>query len=828
MKYIKNYYFYLNIYYLQFLLRMSTKTKMLVKHKSNNLIITPFLSNHTTANSTYKNTIIIKSRNENMSSNDFSDKENSSNNAILKINNNIINLKRRSILHDRNVSGCRNSPFKNLTKKSTLKTNDNSVSKKMYDKSINRVNDSSSFIHSKNNSNFKTKKYNKNNNFKNKNNKNKNGIIIIDKKLNNNSQNNKKTKNKKLSNVDIFFKKDRKKFISKEEKNSDLNKISNSILLNNNKFTKLLSCDYQKYKPNNYISRNINIKVCSSVKTNRANNNQKSSSNSINKTQADKNIYFRKKVDDSSKYLNLQKIVCGNKHNKKYINSSHNIHNNHNYLVNLLIEKEKKSSYNKLNLYSILDKKSIKQLEINSKSTFNSDWKSINSNSNSNPSKNSIQRPFISRNKKYINQIKESPIKGLYTNLIINSSHNSHIKKIQISKNSKEFGLKKLKSMEAKSFQNKNKIKSKNKNKAKNCYNKEDNIKKISLKKRNYNQLIQNSKSTNNSAFKEKDNYFEDLLAISIKGDENNEKDDNDNENVINNIKINNFNIQKPKEENMKFTLLKNKVETESTQEINKSKVIIGKIDGYEDIIESDKMNNKLNLKENTVNLFDYNTIDNPNYKNKKRNLKLNLNNLNLIDETEDNNDGLEIYNFNNNNCFINDSEIKSVLNCMEDEYEFDDMSTTILRNQKNIKLNKKRKLLPFHVNRISYVKVYDNKVNKYIINEKINNDNVLLTDDTEKTLKNDFIKIKKKIINKNSFALNEKMDINAQFFMEKDLLNFNGFNKNQKAKEITVLFNKNINNKNNKKSVKNDPNNIVENCNSFYIEGNDKKCLIF
>ncbi len=133
-------------------------------------------------------------------------------------------------------------------------------------------------------------------------------------------------------------------------------------------------------------------------------------------------------------------------------------------------------------------------------------------------------------------------------------------------------------------------------------------------------------------------------------------------------------------------------------------------------------MNNKLNLKENSVNLFDYNTIDNPNYKNKKRNLKLNLNNLNLIDETEDNNDGLEIYNFNNNNCFINDSEIKSVLNCMEDEYEFDDMSTTILRNQKNIKLNKKRKLLPFHVNRISYDKVYDNKVNKYIVNEKINN----------------------------------------------------------------------------------------------------------
>ena len=69
---------------------------------------------------------------------------------------------------------------------------------------------------------------------------------------------------------------------------------------------------------------------------------------------------------------------------------------------------------------------------------------------------------------------------------------------------------------------------------------------------------------------------------------------------------------------------------------------------------------------------------------------------------------------------------------------------------------------------------------------------------------------------------------MNDQFFMEKDLLNFNGFNKNQKAKEIIVVFNKDINNKNNKKSVKPCPNNIVEKCNNFYIEGNDKKCLIF
>ena len=75
----------------------------------------------------------------------------------------------------------------------------------------------------------------------------------------------------------------------------------------------------------------------------------------------------------------------------------------------------------------------------------------------------------------------------------------------------------------------------------------------------------------------------------------------------------------------MKFTLLKNKDENEeTTQEINKSKIIIGNIEGYKDIIESDKINKLLN-NENT--LFGHNTIDNNlNEESKKRNKLLLLN----------------------------------------------------------------------------------------------------------------------------------------------------------------------------------------------------------
>ena len=74
------------------------------------------------------------------------------------------------------------------------------------------------------------------------------------------------------------------------------------------------------------------------------------------------------------------------------------------------------------------------------------------------------------------------------------------------------------------------------------------------------------------------------------------------NQELINEIKINNFDVNKPKEQNMKYTLYKEfKEENENENESSKpeshlSKIIIGEIESYKDIIEKDKINVKNNL----------------------------------------------------------------------------------------------------------------------------------------------------------------------------------------------------------------------------------------
>ena len=94
--------------------------------------------------------------------------------------------------------------------------------------------------------------------------------------------------------------------------------------------------------------------------------------------------------------------------------------------------------------------------------------------------------------------------------------------------------------------------------------------------------------------------------------------DNNENEqiNKINGVKTNNFDVKKPKEENLKFKLMKDDIESEVSIS-QASKIIIGNIDGYNDIIENDIKNNQNKNKKCIVNLF-----------NKKSTLFGNLNKL--------------------------------------------------------------------------------------------------------------------------------------------------------------------------------------------------------
>ena len=64
----------------------------------------------------------------------------------------------------------------------------------------------------------------------------------------------------------------------------------------------------------------------------------------------------------------------------------------------------------------------------------------------------------------------------------------------------------------------------------------------------------------------------------------------NEQNNKINGVKTNNFDVKKPKEENLKFTFMKEDKESDISVS-HASKIIIGNIDGYKDIIETDKKN---------------------------------------------------------------------------------------------------------------------------------------------------------------------------------------------------------------------------------------------
>jgi len=172
----------------------------------------------------------------------------------------------------------------------------------------------------------------------------------------------------------------------------------------------------------------------------------------------------------------------------------------------------------------------------------------------------------------------------------------------------------------------------------------------------------------------------------------NNIKEKTDKGIKINNIKINEFSVKKPKEENMKFTLFKNRNEEEETEEINKSRVIIGTIEAYKDILDDDKSNSIFFQKDNSTNFLNSNSLDNNNSTLKKnKNILLNFNSIdekNYKEKNKKNNiEELEIDN-NTNGFLLNNSEIKSILNYVEEDFEEDnfinDLSTTILNG--NIK----------------------------------------------------------------------------------------------------------------------------------------------
>jgi len=170
------------------------------------------------------------------------------------------------------------------------------------------------------------------------------------------------------------------------------------------------------------------------------------------------------------------------------------------------------------------------------------------------------------------------------------NNNSSHRKNVKLKKNmtpnnksNRKIILEKKSKREFISDKNKN---SKNKNKITNIKN---NIKNIKNDKNNNKSNISNNKNdiTNNksnSSNNKSNNSNNKLLEFGENGK--NER--------INRVKINNFNINKPKEQNLKFIFTKNQKEKDSEISFSgASKIIIGKIDAYNDIIERDQKNDK-------------------------------------------------------------------------------------------------------------------------------------------------------------------------------------------------------------------------------------------
>jgi len=278
-------------------------------------------------------------------------------------------------------------------------------------------------------------------------------------------------------------------------------------------------------------------------------------------------------------------------------------------------------------------------------------------------------------------------------------------------------------------------------------------------------------------------------------------KEKNDRKTKINAIKINEFKVKKQKEKNIKYSLLKSRCgDEELTEGINKSKIVIGDIESYNDIIENDKLNNDFYQGDRPINIETSNTFDKNCFsKNIDKNNSINDNLMDKNENTEkyeknNNIDDSKIY-ISNDEINPNDRDIKLLMNNVEDGNDIIDYSTQFLK--RNIR-DRNNNILPYHVLKISYEKKYNNKTKNYSIIEKMNNDNIYLNDN-------------------NLSFFNCAKNSRSNNVIDK-LIIYEGKKWNEIVKNDT-LFTKNCNNK--KKYV-------IQNSNNLFIEGKNQNCFIF
>ena len=335
---------------------------------------------------------------------------------------------------------------------------------------------------------------------------------------------------------------------------------------------------------------------------------------------------------------------------------------------------------------------------------------------------------------------------------------------------------------------------------------------------------------------------------------------DSENKNKINIIKINEFDINKPKDKNLKYTLYKEfEDETNEEKSENNSKihnVIIGKIDAYKDIVESDKLNT-IYYAQRLKNFFGlYNIkhdkkMKNQNNSEKNRILSNKIENdtltldVNLNNEIED----LDSYNNYNDLCLKNKDETNS---------------NTIL--------------LPVQVSKISHCKYFDKNAESHKCKEKGNNivynkinkkyHNILIN---KKKFPEKFIKTslekkdelskqissnsKNSVINSNDFRKkriqiknnrNHNNNFNyvtnecprlgeiklVEINCEDDSKNYYYINSDENTKKNDIIFDDSLVNKKNVVNLKTVSGECIKNINKKrqikLNQGNEEKCIVF
>ena len=292
----------------------------------------------------------------------------------------------------------------------------------------------------------------------------------------------------------------------------------------------------------------------------------------------------------------------------------------------------------------------------------------------------------------------------------------------------------------------------------------------------------------------------------------------------INSVKTNNFIINKPKEENLKYSSIKEFLDDNEEQtEISPSqisKIIIGQIEGYKDIIDDDKninINDKSRSLLELLSKFSFSVI-----KNNKQSID-NLDNLYLFEDS--NNDIKDINNINiMNNLNLNsinsrnlnsESNLPNLTNIknVDEDYDSEDLSISEFKNNiKSITTHSKvylNKRFYNDTNSINNNNTEDKKNNNNCIKHSMNTSNTTISSgnnkDKDNNINNINIKSNKNLLNKDIKNNNNKNDkLNSKNKVHKKIspsssarheLNNNNFRKNNSGDK--KRNNKNRNEKN-------------------------------